>query len=182
MLYNRQVRAIGVRAVSACAEHSYSPRSATGSNAGRYVISAMAFLHYYDIRPEETMRWPAHLDGDVLFIDLNDQATPVTSNRAVKPIAPSQDDDLHEARVDELKAEWQLVLAVADPRKHRPLGANHAPHDIPAGWCPLLRPGALREALASADMPNACDIGGGFVRRWMAGVDVTNSFMHGVDA
>lgn len=86
LLYDANARTVGLRAVSARADHGYSLRSSTRTDAGPFVISAMAFLHFYDIYPNETLRWIAYLAGDVLCINLNDPATPVTSNRAIKRV------------------------------------------------------------------------------------------------
>ncbi|MGI8680221.1 MAG: hypothetical protein ACR2LX_16355 [Jatrophihabitans sp.] len=82
LLYDQAARVVGLRAVSATARHGYSLRSCTRGDAGPFVVSAMAFLHFYDIAPDRTLRWDATLVDDVLCIYLDGPATPVTSNRA----------------------------------------------------------------------------------------------------
>ena len=57
-------------------------RSSTPAGSGPYVITAMAFLRFYDLTHDTSRRWPAHLTGGVLCIDLTTPGTPVTSNRA----------------------------------------------------------------------------------------------------
>lgn len=104
LLYERTTRTVGLRPVNARAEHAYGLRSSTRSDAGPFVISAMAFLRFYDIYPDETMRWVAYLADGVLCIDLDDVATPVTSNRAAKVTTLSeafleQDDEVDELQV-----------------------------------------------------------------------------------
>ncbi len=107
LLYDETARTVGLRAVSANADHGYSLRSSTGHDAGPFVISAMAFLHFYDIYPDETLRWVAYLDGEVLCINLNDQAVPVTSNRAGKartPEATARETAHFDDGIDELQS------------------------------------------------------------------------------
>ncbi|PZS17434.1 MAG: hypothetical protein DLM57_08420 [Pseudonocardiales bacterium] len=104
LLYDASARTIGLRPVSARADHGYCLRSSTGTDAGPFVISAMAFLHFYDIYPEATLRWVAYLAGDVLCINLEDDATAVTSNRAFKSPTPSEAAVADGAEFDELKA------------------------------------------------------------------------------
>ncbi|MDQ2749178.1 MAG: hypothetical protein ABI775_00480 [Pseudonocardiales bacterium] len=103
LLYDVTARTVGLRGVSARADHGYSLRSSTRTDAGPFVISAMAFLHFYDIYPIETLRWVAYLAGDVLCINLDDPATPVTSNRAIKRALAEAIDSGHE-QADELQA------------------------------------------------------------------------------
>ncbi len=72
---------VGLRPMDARAGNAYFVRPTAGAR-GPYVMSAMAFTNFYDIDTTQTMRWNAHLDEGILCIDLNDAATPVTSNRA----------------------------------------------------------------------------------------------------
>jgi hypothetical protein len=95
LLYDPAARIIGLRAIDNGVDHSYLVRASTRAASGPYVISAMAFFKFYDIDHSQTMRWPAHLDNDVLCIDLNDESTPVTSNRAARPGQPPMPQDEH---------------------------------------------------------------------------------------
>jgi hypothetical protein len=71
--------------VDAAGEHAYSVRRASGSESGPYVISAIAFTKFYQIRPEVSLRWPAVMDADVLCVHIKVEGTRVTSNRALGP-------------------------------------------------------------------------------------------------
>ncbi|MDQ2959078.1 MAG: hypothetical protein M3Y42_19245 [Actinomycetota bacterium] len=82
LLYDRDERVIGLRPAEPTLEHAYPVRSATGKGAGPFVISAIAFTKFYDIDTGESLRWQAQLIENVLCIDLDSTATPVTSNRA----------------------------------------------------------------------------------------------------
>lgn len=104
LLYDATARTVGLRPVSARADHGYCLRSSTGNDTGPFVISAMAFLHFYDIYPDETLRWAAYLADDVLCINLDDPAVPVTSNRAIKASNLSEVASPEVAAVDELEA------------------------------------------------------------------------------
>lgn len=89
LLFDTHERTIGLRGVAAGADTAYSVRSATGTDAGPFVISAMAFLRFYDLQLAVSRRWSAYLDGEVLCIDVDDTSEIVTSNRAKKrPSAP----------------------------------------------------------------------------------------------
>jgi hypothetical protein len=82
LLYDRDDRVIGLRAIDAAAEHACRVRSTTGRDNGPYIISAVAFTRFYEIETRQSIRWEAELDDDVLCIYLDRPGTPVTSNRA----------------------------------------------------------------------------------------------------
>lgn len=82
LLYDRDERVVGLRPAKPTLDHVYPVRSATGKDTGPYVISAIAFTKFYGISTEQSLRWQAHVVEDVLCIDLDEEATPVTSNRA----------------------------------------------------------------------------------------------------
>jgi hypothetical protein len=84
LLYDQKTRTIGLRAVGSDADHAYAVRSSRGNGLSPFVISAMAFLHFYDIDVAVSRRWSAYLYDGVLCIDLDDASTEVTSNRARK--------------------------------------------------------------------------------------------------
>ena len=81
LLYDREARVIGLRPVRATADHAYQVRRSTRADSGPWVISAMAFMHYYDIDIAKTRRWCAYLDHDVLCVDLNQEPTIVQNPR-----------------------------------------------------------------------------------------------------
>jgi hypothetical protein len=85
LLYDRVHSIIGLRPIEIDADNAYPVRPATTS-AGPFVISAMAFSHFYEIDTTLTRRWPAYVEDGVLCIDLiNGAGIPVTSNRAGRP-------------------------------------------------------------------------------------------------
>lgn len=82
LLYDRRDRIVGLRPVEPRADNAYQVRRASPSDSGPWVISAMAFIRFYDIDTSRTRRWPAFVRGDVLCADLSTEGTPVSSNRA----------------------------------------------------------------------------------------------------
>ncbi|MEP7021025.1 MAG: hypothetical protein ABI808_10260 [Pseudonocardiales bacterium] len=84
LLFDAGRRIVGLRPVDPRADHAYPVRSSTGLENGPFVVSAMAFLHFYGIHQHESLRWVAYLNEDVLCIDLDAQAVAVTSNRAMR--------------------------------------------------------------------------------------------------
>jgi len=90
LLYDLPQRIVGLRPIDARADNAYFVRPMAGAG-GPFVISVMAFTKFYDIDTTQSLRWCAHLDEGILCIDLNDAATPVTSNRARDP-QPGADD------------------------------------------------------------------------------------------
>jgi hypothetical protein len=84
LLYDPTTRTVGLRGVDVDADHAYAVRSSRGNGLSPFVISAMAFLHFYDIDVAVSRRWSAYLYDGVLCIDLDDESVPVTSNRARK--------------------------------------------------------------------------------------------------
>lgn len=88
LLYDAGERIVGLRAVDPRADHAYMVRPTNAAN-GPFAISAMAFTKFYGIVTDRSLRWPAYLDDGVLCIDLNQQATPVTSNRARRQEQPA---------------------------------------------------------------------------------------------
>lgn len=84
LLWDAEAQIIGVRAVEPSVEHAYPIRPTGGAkdgDAGSYMVSGRAFVQYYGIDTSVSRRFPVVMDGDVLCIDLNGQATEVTSNR-----------------------------------------------------------------------------------------------------
>lgn len=83
LLYDRDERIIGVRAVHPGVEHAYPIRATGGGKAdsGTWMVSGRAFAQYYGIDTEVSRRYAAVMDNGVLCIDLKDEGTVVTSNR-----------------------------------------------------------------------------------------------------
>ena len=87
LLFDRRATVIGLRPVRPNADHAYPVRRSSRADTGPWVISAMAFLHYYDIDLGKTRRWCAYLDRGVLCVDLNVEPTVVQSNRTPRNAA-----------------------------------------------------------------------------------------------
>lgn len=93
LLYDRDERIVGLRAVSREAEHAYALRPQAGKSVGPYIVSGTAFAKYYKIDTSVSRRWVAQLEGDILCIDLKEAGTEVTSNRSAARRLDSEDED-----------------------------------------------------------------------------------------
>lgn len=82
LLYDCDEQIIGVREVEPRAETAYIVRGPARGCSGPFLVTALAFTKFYEIDTTDSLRWEAHLNGDVLCIRLTDECTPVTSNRA----------------------------------------------------------------------------------------------------
>ncbi len=82
LLYDADSMIIGLRKADVNERDVHFVRSPTGKEGGPFVISAIAFMRYYDLALEASFRWPAYLDDGNLCIDLSRPGTVVTSNRA----------------------------------------------------------------------------------------------------
>jgi hypothetical protein len=63
-------------------------RSSTPRGTGPFIVSAIAFIRFYDFDTSVSRRWPARLDDDTLCVDLTDAGLRVTSNRATHRAKP----------------------------------------------------------------------------------------------
>lgn len=75
LLYDRDAQVIGMRKTFATDADGVHVRSTPRSTNGPWLVSALAFTKFYGIDTSETRRWPAHLDGDILCIDLTGEST-----------------------------------------------------------------------------------------------------------
>ncbi|WP_345482153.1 hypothetical protein [Amnibacterium soli] len=84
LLYNPQARLIAVRPVDVDVPHAYKFRSVGGqkNEGATLLVAATAFTNYYNIPTEVSVRRPVRIEDGVLYIDLKDEGTVVTSNRA----------------------------------------------------------------------------------------------------
>lgn len=82
LLFDREKRIVGLRAVAPTCPHAYPVRSASGNGSGPFVVSALAFIRYFGLVSDTSLRWDAYLDSDVLCADLGTPGVTVTSNRA----------------------------------------------------------------------------------------------------
>jgi hypothetical protein len=83
LLYDPHKKVIGLRAADAKLPHAHLVRPATRRPLrGPFLISATAFVAYYNIDTSIGRRWIGFLSSDVLCIDTMTDGIPVRSNRA----------------------------------------------------------------------------------------------------
>lgn len=82
LLFNPEEQVVGLRSVAPGSENAYPVRSANASGGGPFLVSAVSFLRHFDISQNQSFRWSAFLDGEVLCADIGRAGTPVSSNRA----------------------------------------------------------------------------------------------------
>ena len=98
LLYDTCEHIVGLRPADPRTHNAYVIRQPAGSDKGPFLITAMAFMKFYDVDTSTSLRRNAYLDDGVLCMCLDDAATPVTSNRArTKNVAAqtTQDQDEH---------------------------------------------------------------------------------------
>lgn len=71
LLYDRDARLVALRKVDSSVEHSYQVRAPVEGHA-TWVLSGAAFVSYYEIDTSSSVRRAAHMDGDMLIVNLND--------------------------------------------------------------------------------------------------------------
>lgn len=92
LLYDRDAHILGLRPTAVDVKHASFVRPSTKSGNGPFVISAMAFIRFYAIDTAEARRWPAHLKGTVLYVDLDGPSTVVSKQPNVhrnEPLKPA---------------------------------------------------------------------------------------------
>lgn len=72
LLYDWTKRIIGLRAVPSGIDHACFVRTPRRSRNGPFLVSAMAFLSYWEVDTGESRRWPAWMEDGVLCISLDD--------------------------------------------------------------------------------------------------------------
>jgi hypothetical protein len=82
LLYDAESQIVGMRGCDPRDRDAMRVRSPTGKDTGPFVVSAMAYLRFYEIRVDNSRRWLAYLEDQVLCVDLRTPSLPVTSNRA----------------------------------------------------------------------------------------------------
>jgi hypothetical protein len=69
LLYDKETKAIGVRASTEEARHAYPVRSQ--GNSKSYLIGAVAFTQYYDIKPESTIAFDPLVEDGVMVLEFS---------------------------------------------------------------------------------------------------------------
>ena len=86
LLYDPNERIIGFRALTEPLAHAYQVRKQ--GRAHTFLVAGHAFLKYYDIPNEVSIRYVAKMYDDVLGVDLKQKGLEVTSNRSGRRKAP----------------------------------------------------------------------------------------------
>jgi hypothetical protein len=71
LLYDRKRRLVGLRAISSDVRHAQKVR--LNDKGTTHLVTAMSFTAHYGIPTDVGHRWEAHQEGDVVFIDLNEE-------------------------------------------------------------------------------------------------------------
>ncbi len=71
LLYDRDASLVALRKVDSSVDHGYQVRAPVQGHA-TWVISGAAFVSYYEIDTSTSVRRPAHMDGDLLVVNLNE--------------------------------------------------------------------------------------------------------------
>jgi hypothetical protein len=81
LMYSRNDRVIGIRAVDPSEPHAYVPRTRPSKNQGHgpYIVSGAAFFSYFGIEVEQTTRYMTTVQDGVLTIDLKKPGVPLGS-------------------------------------------------------------------------------------------------------
>jgi hypothetical protein len=78
LLFDVQARTVGLRSVGPSGDTAHLVRVAGTGAAPSYLITATAFIRHYKIDVSVSRRWSAHLDDDVVHVDLRDAAETVS--------------------------------------------------------------------------------------------------------
>lgn len=82
LLYDRDRQVVAVRPAEDCVPHAYAVRTGTTQGSGQAVVSATAFTAHYRIDTTATRRWKPFLEDGMLCVDLTQEGTVITGNRA----------------------------------------------------------------------------------------------------
>lgn len=80
-LYDSGAKIVGLRPQSTETQFGYPVRELKSATGGTFSVSAKAFMLYYGIPLENSIRRSAVVDSGILCVDLNDPGVDVTSVR-----------------------------------------------------------------------------------------------------
>lgn len=83
-LYDKADKIVGLRPLTSETQFSYPVRELKSAAGGTFSVSAKAFMLFYAISMESSIRRRAFLSGDILCIDLNDSGVDVTTGRVAE--------------------------------------------------------------------------------------------------
>lgn len=80
-LYDAEAKIVGLRPRSSETQFSYPVRELKSASGGTFSVSAKAFMQFYELPMERSIRRGASIADGVLCIDLNDPGVDVTAQR-----------------------------------------------------------------------------------------------------
>lgn len=84
LLFDREAKKIGLRAIGRTAENAYVVR-VNGYGGSSFFVSATGLLKYLGVDTDVAQRFDAVLEGDILAIDLGQEAQLVPRHRSSAP-------------------------------------------------------------------------------------------------
>lgn len=80
-LYDQSRRLVALRPCFEQTQYSYPVRELKSATGGTYSVSAKAFMLYYELPMESSIRRQAFIEDGLLCVDLNDPGVDVTTMR-----------------------------------------------------------------------------------------------------
>ncbi|MES2170954.1 MAG: hypothetical protein V4479_09590 [Actinomycetota bacterium] len=80
-LYDKDEKIVGLNPLRNESQFSYPVRELASATGGTFSVSAKAFMLFYGIPMDSSIRRRAYLDGPILCVDLNEPGVDVTSGR-----------------------------------------------------------------------------------------------------
>lgn len=85
LLYDKDERVIGIRAVGDDVPHAYEVRAQTKDKvSGPVIVAGTAFTQYYEIDTNVSRRWTPTVENGILRIDLKDPGVEIKGNRTAQ--------------------------------------------------------------------------------------------------
>lgn len=94
LLYDRETRVIAMRPSGE--SHAYAIRPQTSHDAGQVILSATAFVQYFDIDTSVSRRYTPYVQDGMLCIDLSGPSVEIRGNRAKREESNDTEDEVHE--------------------------------------------------------------------------------------
>ena len=82
LLYDRDRSVIALCASDDSSPHAYAVRNGSKRGPGQAIVSATAFTAHYGIDATATRRWKPFMEDGMLCVDLTEEGTVITGNRA----------------------------------------------------------------------------------------------------
>ena len=82
LLYDRDRQVMALRATDDSSPHAYAVRNGSKRGPGQAIVSATAFTAHYGIDATATRRWKPFMEDGMLCVDLTEEGTVITGNRA----------------------------------------------------------------------------------------------------